>query len=377
MKDVQIMHFLPLILFPLLPIALAIKGGLDQKKLKLLFPMVIGIQFEFFLMSMLLIGKKTLTQEFGWIYFFLSIILLFQLKVMKSEKIIRGIFFTSMFLEMIYLLKIIPTQYEFAYLLSYSALFSLGLNFFLHTSIKKFERKELLNQHFLIQKSLEEKLFSSLKQSEIASLLPGVLHELSHPLMVMNARMTQLKRTLAGPEFESRSKVYFDQIKFHIEEMSRIVHHTREFIYQKDSGVKSFSISNLITRVLSFWDQRLKNHGINFRVFHYRDQEIYSNPSDVEQMFLILIHVAFEHLEYLSQKWIELTIEEENEFIVFTFTTSVLKEDLELPLEFNFFSELAAKNKIEIGEVENTKYCSWFFKIQKSPSVTREIEVYH
>lgn len=160
-----------------------------------------------------------------------------------------------------------------------------------------------------INRDKNEKLFAQSKYSELGMMSAGIAHEINNPLAVIQARTTQLLRIYRNPEKQQDLADGLQQILFTSERINRTIQGVREFVHQDDSGLKNeIGLKTLVDDVLAFCGQRLKNHGVNLRFYNLENYTIQGNKIQLEQIFLNLINNSFDAIEFLPDKWIEMSV---------------------------------------------------------------------
>ncbi len=159
-----------------------------------------------------------------------------------------------------------------------------------------------------LTKDKNEKLFAQSKYSELGMMSAGIAHEINNPLAVIQARTTQLLRIYRNPEKQQDLADGLQQILFTSERINRTIQGVREFVHQDDSGLQNeIGLKNLVDDVLAFCGQRLKNHGVNLRFYGLENFTIRGNKIQLEHVLLNLINNSFDAIEFLPDKWIEMS----------------------------------------------------------------------
>lgn len=154
----------------------------------------------------------------------------------------------------------------------------------------------------------DSKLFGQSKYSELGMMSAGIAHEINNPLAVIQARTTQLLRIYRDPAKQLELAQGLEQILSTSERINRTVQGIREFIQQDDKyPEQEISLKRIIDDVLAFCGQRLTNHGVNLRCYHLEQFKVIGNKVQIEQIFLNLLNNAFDAIEYLPEKWIEIS----------------------------------------------------------------------
>lgn len=163
-------------------------------------------------------------------------------------------------------------------------------------------------------KERNQKLYSQSKYSELGMMSAGIAHEINNPLAVIQARATQLMRFTNKPEYEKEMTEGLAQILYTSERINRTVQGIREFVHQDDNAAfKDIGLKDVVDDVLVFCGQRLKNHGIHLRFYGLENFTVRGNKIQLEQVILNLINNSFDAIEFLPDKWIEMSVEKTNE----------------------------------------------------------------
>jgi signal transduction histidine kinase len=168
-----------------------------------------------------------------------------------------------------------------------------------------------------------DKLIGQSKYAELGLMSAGIAHEINNPLAVIQAKTTQLLRLYRDPSKTKELAEGLEQILFTSERINRTIQGVREFVHQDENAQYSeFTLQDLIDSVLSFCGQRLKNHGVNLRFYGIENMMIRGNKIQLEQILLNLINNSFDAIEFLPEKWIELTAENKDEKVRLMFKDS-------------------------------------------------------
>jgi C4-dicarboxylate-specific signal transduction histidine kinase len=180
----------------------------------------------------------------------------------------------------------------------------------------RLRRSELAHREQLRKTSEEqsEKLFSHSKYSELGMMSAGIAHEINNPLAVIQARATQLLRIYRQTDRLQDVADGLQQILYTSERINRTVQGIREFVHHDDRLPNTeVDLKLLVDDVLAFCGQRMKNHGVNLRFYNMENHYVLGNKIQLEQILLNLLNNAFDAIEYLSDKWIEISCEESDD----------------------------------------------------------------
>lgn len=168
-----------------------------------------------------------------------------------------------------------------------------------------------------------EKLLGQSKYSELGMMSAGIAHEINNPLAVIQARTTQLLRMYKNPQKQQELADGLQQILYTSERINRTIQGIREFVHQDDKGpLTEIPLKTLIDDVLAFTGQRMKNHGVSMRFYGLEDLTVVGNKIQLEQILLNLINNSFDAIEFLSEKWIEISAHPHNGMVRIYFKDS-------------------------------------------------------
>lgn len=159
-----------------------------------------------------------------------------------------------------------------------------------------------------LSKDRDSKLFGQSKYSELGMMSAGIAHEINNPLAIIQARTTQLLRMYRDPAKQHELAEGLEQILSTSQRINRTVQGIREFIQEDHKhSDEEIPLKRIIDDVLTFCGQRLKNHGVNLRFYHLEEFKVIGNKIQIEQIFLNLLNNAFDAIEFLPEKWIEIS----------------------------------------------------------------------
>lgn len=163
-------------------------------------------------------------------------------------------------------------------------------------------------------KERNEKLVGNSKYSELGMMAAGIAHEINNPLAVIQARTTQLLRIYKKSERQQELSDGLQQILYTSERINRTIQGVREFVHQDDKGRTSeVQLKDLVDDVLAFCGQRMKNHGVSMRFYGLENLSVWGNKIQLEQILLNLFNNSFDAIEYLPDKWIELSVHQNDD----------------------------------------------------------------
>lgn len=172
-------------------------------------------------------------------------------------------------------------------------------------------------------KERTEKLFGQSKYAELGMMSAGIAHEINNPLAVIQARTTQLLRIYNQQDKKHELARGLEQILYTSERIGRTIQGIREFVYHDEkSPPKEVSLKQLMDDVMAFTGQRIKNHGVSLRFFGLENYHVVGNKIQLEQIILNLLNNSFDAIEFLSDKWIEVSAHKNDHMIQLYFKDS-------------------------------------------------------
>lgn len=168
----------------------------------------------------------------------------------------------------------------------------------------------------MILKERNEQFLGQSKYSELGMMSAGIAHEINNPLAIIQAKTTQLLRIVRDPERVEDVTEGLEQILYTSERINRTIQGVREFVHQDERlPNEEFLVKHLVDDVLAFCGQRMKNHGVNLRFYGIQNYSLRGHKIQLEQVLLNLLNNSFDAIEYLPDKWIELSVHESEDAI--------------------------------------------------------------
>jgi signal transduction histidine kinase len=189
-----------------------------------------------------------------------------------------------------------------------------GLTAFMELVTRK--KEELLEQAL---QERSEKIIGQNKFTELGMMSAGIAHEINNPLAVIQARTSQLLRLYKQPDKQRELAQGLEQILYTSERIKKIIQGVREFVHQNEkASLSEVKLNELFDDVLAFTGQRMKNHGVNLRFYGLENLSVTCHKIQLEQVILNLLNNAFDAIEYLPDKWIEVScVEKEGKIQIY------------------------------------------------------------
>ena len=174
-------------------------------------------------------------------------------------------------------------------------------------SIKEKHERELEK----LLKERSDKLFGQSKYYDLGMMSAGVAHEINNPLAIIQAKITQLLRIYKDTQKQKELGDGLNQLLFTSERINKTIQGVREFVHQDERMPDTdIEIKDLMEDVLAFCGQRMKNHGISLRFYGLDHHVVRGHKIQLEQVILNLFNNAFDAIEFLPDKWIEVSVQE-------------------------------------------------------------------
>ncbi len=197
-----------------------------------------------------------------------------------------------------------------------SVLIISGLAFGVQLSSNESNAKEFESDFNFLLNEKSRLLMEQSKYAELGMMVAGITHEINNPLMVIQARTTQLLRIHKDSNRLKEVSDGLEQILYTTERIGRTIQGIREFVRpEKKNELEKINLKVIMDDVYSFCGQRFTNHGINLRAYDLDRYSLVVNKIQIEQVILNLLNNSFDAIEYLPEKWIELSAKESTDSI--------------------------------------------------------------
>ncbi|WP_408096691.1 sensor histidine kinase [Peredibacter sp. HCB2-198] len=188
-----------------------------------------------------------------------------------------------------------------------------GVTLFVFLELMNRRHSEEVNH---LVKERNDRLLGQSKYAELGMMSAGIAHEINNPLAVIQARTTQLLRIYRDTERQQDLADGLQQIIYTSERINRTIQGVREFVHQDEKGPQTeIDLKTLVDDVLVFCGQRMKNHGINLRFYGLENYSVVGNKIQLEQVILNLLNNSFDAIEFLPDKWIEISAHQVNDHV--------------------------------------------------------------
>jgi PAS domain S-box-containing protein len=170
-----------------------------------------------------------------------------------------------------------------------------------------------------------QKSVQAAKMASLGEMAGGIAHELNNPLSVLIANAWQLRKSFEKNTVDlEKAKDPLTAIEETAQRMAKIIRGMRSF--SRDAENDPFVLSSLepiVEDTLLYCREKFKNHGVRLTVLGACPHlKIECRPTQISQILLNFLNNSFDAVLPLSEKWIELLIEEQSETVKIQITDS-------------------------------------------------------
>lgn len=167
-----------------------------------------------------------------------------------------------------------------------------------------------------------QQLIEATRLASLSEMACGVAHEVNTPLSIISSKSRKIKRMItasAALSDEEKTNYYndFSPIEMCIDRISKITRGLRTLSRDgSDDPFIRISLRNIIDEIVTMCQTRLANHEVEFTIHPFnKDLIIECRQVQIGQVLLNMINNAYDAVENLKQKWITLSVEEDDNYI--------------------------------------------------------------
>lgn len=163
-----------------------------------------------------------------------------------------------------------------------------------------------------------QQLVHSAKMTSLGEMAAGIAHEINNPLAIINVKTTLLKNLALKNEITPDKFVKdLEKIENTVMRISKIVKGLRTFA-RGGTGEPCvpYALDSLVGETLEFCREKFRAHQIDLRLPLLSSISIQCRPSQISQVLLNLLNNAFDAVETLPERWVQLTVDEEDDKLI-------------------------------------------------------------
>lgn len=180
----------------------------------------------------------------------------------------------------------------------------------------KLAQEELKNHH--------EQLIASAKLSSLGEMAAGIAHEINNPLSIIYGLASQTKKKQETGTLESeRLASNLSTILATTERIAKIVRGLRTFSRDvHDDPLTPTAVAQIIEDTLELCKEKFRFHSIDLQIDYKPESVIDCRPAQISQVLMNLLNNAYDAVETLDRKWIQVNAIERDNVAVITVTDS-------------------------------------------------------
>lgn len=211
------------------------------------------------------------------------------------------------------------------------------------------ERKK--KEELLQVENKKVNILSSSRNIELGELAAGIAHEINNPLTVV---MLKAKKILESPEHQDSA----EKIILMTERISKIVNSMKNLSTPEEDieGVSNITYDYIEENVLALCETRMSDSEIDFKIFNSIENiNQYKLPIQLGHIFLSLINNAYDAVQSVESKWINLNIGEDKGLLIFKISDNGpgIPKDKSLNIFNPFYTDKSKKTGLGLSISRN------------------------
>ncbi len=198
-------------------------------------------------------------------------------------------------------------------------------------------------------KKSEEIINHNSKMATLGEMAAGIAHEINNPLTIIKAASSQLSSMLTKNEWDNEKvKRNLQKVDSTVDRISKIIKGLRFFSAPSQSNeFKNENMVDIINETISLCQEKFKVHNValNFTTNTHL-APIDCRAVEISQVILNLLNNAFDAIEPLAERWVNLDMQCSDQALFINVTDSgngILPEHVEKILKPFFTSKAAGK----------------------------------
>lgn len=196
------------------------------------------------------------------------------------------------------------------------------------------EKKELIGfvgiaEDITLYKELETtienqrlNMIESARLSSLGEMAGGIAHEINNPLAIISSKVTSLIRKMERGELDqNRFKVDLQKVDQTVFRISKIINGLRNLSRDSTNDPSEvFFFDEVINESFELCQERFRHEGVGLKVIDHTDEmiPIYGKKTQVVQVLINLLNNAFDAVELLEEKWVEVIVHKINDTVMIT-----------------------------------------------------------
>lgn len=167
-------------------------------------------------------------------------------------------------------------------------------------------------------------LIESSKMSSLGEMASGVAHEINNPLTIIQVNAGLVRKKLDDEVIDRQTlKQKLTKIETTADRIARIVRGLRSFSRNAEADpMEIVKISDVVEDTLELCQERFKSHSIDFRVNAVANVQIECRAAEISQVLMNLLNNAHDAAEDQNEKWVELDVAADEQFVRLSVTDS-------------------------------------------------------
>ena len=174
------------------------------------------------------------------------------------------------------------------------------------------------------RREFEAKLVAASKMSSLGEMAAGIAHEINNPLAIINVKASFMKSEIQkGKHDPDRIVNGMDEIKATVERIAKTIRGLQFFARNAEKDpFTSANLSQILNDTLVLCRERIKGSGVSIRAPEMMQIRVECRPSQISQIIMNMIGNAFDAIETLKDKWIEIRLEKVSSRVKLTIVDS-------------------------------------------------------
>ena len=161
----------------------------------------------------------------------------------------------------------------------------------------------------------EHALAEAAKMASLGSMAGGIAHEINNPLAIIYGKSCQIRKLATrGDISPTELAMELEKIEQTAVRISRIIKGLRSFARNGEKDpMTDVPLTSVIDETLSFCKERFRNHNVELNSTVTTGAVVKCRSIQLTQVLLNLLNNAFDAVQDLPEKWIDLQIDEEQD----------------------------------------------------------------